>query len=359
MKNTLKRTITLLISVCLILSFVGCHKPGELAVTVGGEEFSSGFYACAFLAADTAARNRVYEESNSTTISDKVLFTKTIDGVTYAEWVKKQALEICKQMLAAKQLCEQNSVGTAEYLESAKNTAESTWKSNTEYFEKNGIGLESYKKFCAYEQYSTAYFDYLYGKDGPEEVTEDVLNKYITDNYVYVNALDVDVTKMDETKLAEQEKKFNDYIDRIKNGESFGKIYAESMDSTYTEDKTDDGTFSNTYSIVWGNKDTSYASDYFDKVKDMEENSFKIITDDTTVQGYKYMILIYKGKILSEKNSNLETIKSVALNDMKGDEFTEKIKKQAESVTAVENEKSTKQFKVDKVYQPDTSNYYY
>lgn len=359
MKNILKRTITLLICVCLVLSFAGCHKPGELAVTVGDEEFSSGFYACAFLSASVTAQNRVYDETGNTSISDKELFAKTIDGTPYAEWVKKQALEICKQMVAAKQLCEQNTVDTAKYIESAKTTAESEWKANTEYFEKNGIGLESYKKFCAYEQYSNAYFDYLYGEGGPEEVTDDVLNKYITDNYVYVNAIDADVTKMDETKLAEQEKKFNGYIDRIKKGESFAKIYSEVMESTYTEDTTDDGTFSNTYGIVWGNKDTSYESDYFDKVKEMEQNSFKIITDDTTVQGYKYMILIYKGNILSEKNTNLETIKGVALSDMKGDEFTEKLNKQTQSVTAVENEKSTKQFKVDKVYLPDTSNYYY
>ncbi len=359
MKNILKRTVTLLISVCLVLSLAACHRPGEIAVTVGGEEFSSGFYACAFLSASTAARNRVYEETGSSSISDKELFAKTIDGIGYTEWVKKQALEICKQMVAAKQLCEQNSVSTAEYLESAKTTAESEWKANTEYFEKNGIGLESYKKFCAYEQYSNAYFDYLYGEGGPEEVKDDVLNKYITDNYVYVNLLDVDVTGMDETKLAEQEKKFNDYIDRVKKGEKFAKIYAEATDTAYTEDATDDGTFSNTNGIIWGNKETYYENDYFDKVKDMEANSLKIVTDDTTVQGYKYMLLIYKGNILSEKNTKLEAIKGVAMNDMKGDEFAEILNKQAQSVTVAENEKSTKQFKVDKVYQPDTSNYYY
>ncbi len=359
MKNIFKRISALVICICLVLSFAGCHKPGELAVTVGGEEFSSGFYACAFLSADTQARNRIYSEASSSSVSDKVLHTKTIDGVSYSEWVKQEAIEIIKEMVAAKQLCEQNTVNTAEKLESAKVNAEKEWNANAEYFQKNGIGVESYKLFCAYEQYSGLYFDFLYGKNGPEEVKDDELNKYIKDNYAYVNAVDVDITNMDDTKKAEQEKKFNEYIDRVKKGESFAKIQAEVKGTEYNENEKDKDSFSNATAIVWGNKDTSYESDYFDKVKDMEENSFKIVTDDTTVSGYKYMILIYKGEILGEKNTNLETIKNVAITDMKGDEYMKKIEEKAKTVSAVENEKSTKQFKVDKVYQPTNSNYYY
>lgn len=357
MKKALMRLIAIMLIAVLSFSLAACHKPGELAVTVGGEEFSSGFYACAFLAADNEAQSRVYEEAekNGETVNVGNYLNKTIDGVLYPQWVKKRAIEICQQIVAAKKLCEQNNVSTADYLESAKNNAKTDWQTNREYFEKNGIGVESYQKFCAYEQYATAYFDYLYGKDGPSEVTDDVRNKFIKENYCVINAIDVDVTKMTEKQLEDQEKEFNGFIDRVKKGESFGKIYAEATGATYTEkdDVTDGKGFSFTSGMIWGAKGTSYESLLFDDVKDMEAGTFKIIKNNTAVEGYTYMILAYKGDIFDKKNPNIETIKTVALDDMKGDEFDKLLVEESKKITATENTKSTKQFKAEKIYYPE------
>ena len=362
MKNLLKRVMAAALCIMLVLTFTACHKPGETALTIEGEAFTSGFYACAFLSADNEAQNRVYEEATKNGETTTVLdyFEKTIDGKSYSEWVKARAIEICKQMMAAKKLCEENKVSTAEYLESAKTNAKTQWQSNQVYFEKNGIGLTSYQNFCAYEQYSVAYFDYLYGKDGPNEVKEDVLNKYIKDNYFYVNAIDVDVTKMTEQQLKDQEKEYNDFIVRVEKGESFGKIYAEAMGSTYSKDDdvTDGKGFSYSYGMIWGAEGTSYENIMFKDVKEIKENTFKIITNDTAVEGYKYMLLIYKGDILGEKNPNLEAIKTTALDDMKGDEFNEIIVNAAKNIVVNENIKATKQFKVEKVYYPENTGSY-
>lgn len=360
MKNLFKRAAAIFLVAVLAFSCAACHKPGELALTVGGEEFSSGFYACAFLAADNEAQQLVYEQASKQgiTITSKNMHTQKIDGVVYGDWVKNKTLEICKQMIAAKQLCEKSVVKTAEYLDNAKQTAKAEWQSNKDYFEKNGIGLESYQKFCAYQEYATAYFDYLYGKGGPEEVKDDVLNKYITDNYVYLNALSIDITAMTEKQQQDQEKKYKDYIERIKKGESFGKIYAEAQGTKYTEDKTDEGTFSHSYAMLWGGENTgSYESPFFADVKDLKKGEMKIIVNDKAVDGYKYMFMVYMGNILSEKNTNLDTIKATAMDAMKGDEFLGKINEQAKGVTLTENTKSTKQFKVENVYYPESTSY--
>ncbi len=361
MKNLLKRVMSLALCLMLVLTFAACHKPGETALTVDGEAFTSGFYACAFLAAYNEAQNRVYEEATEKgeNVTSLNYLQQTIDGKTYSDWVKSRAIDICKQMMAAKKLCEQNNVSTADYLESAKENAKTQWNSSREYFEKNGIGLQSYQTFCAYEQYATAYFDYLYGKEGPKEVTEDTLKEYVKENYFYVNAIDVDVTKMTEAQLADQEKEYNKLIDRVKAGESFGKIYAEAMGTTYSQsdDVTEANGFSYTSGMIWGAEGTAYENVLFKDVKDMKENTFKIITNDTAVEGYKYMLLIFKGDIFGEKNPNLEAIKSTALTDMKGDELSELLVNEAKNITATENTKATKQFKVDKVYYPESTTY--
>lgn len=360
MKSLIKRVAAFLLVSVLAFCLVACHKPGEIAITVGGEEFSSGFYACAFLAADNEAQELVYEQATEQgiTITSQNLYTQKIDGVVYSEWVKAKVQEICKQMIAAKQLCEKNVVNTAEYIESAKETAKSDWQSNKEYFEKNGIGLESYQKFCAYQEYANVYFDYLYGEGGPEEVTEDALNSYITENYVYINAISSDVTAMTEAQQLDQEKKYKEYIERIEKGESFGKIYAEVNGSTYTEDETDEGTFSHSYAMLWGGENTGdYESPFFADVKDLKKGEMKIIVNDTAVEDYKYMFMVYVGDILSEKNTNLDAIKTTAIDAMKGEEFLSVINEQAKNVTLTENTKSTKQFKVENVYYPDTTSY--
>ncbi len=360
MKNIIKKTVVFILVTLFIFSFTGCHKPGEIAVTVGDEEFTSGFYACAFLAADNAAQELVYEQATEQgiTITSRNLYSQKIEGVVYSEWVKAEVQEIFKQMLAAKQLCEKNTVKTADYLESAKASAKTEWQSNKEYFEKNGIGLESYQKFCAYQEYATAYFEYLYGKDGPEEVTEDVLNKYIKENYVYLNALSCDITEMTEKQQQDQEKKYKGFIERIEKGESFGKIYTEVQGGTFTEDKTDDGTFSNSYAMLWGSENTgSYESPFFADVKDLKKGEMKIIVNDKAVDNYKYMFLVYIGDILSENNTNLDAVKAAALDSMKSEEFLGLLDEQAKDVTFTENTKSTKQFKVENVYYPDTTGY--
>ena len=360
MKKALIRISAFLLIAVLCLAAAGCHKPGEIAMKAGDEEFTSGFYACAFLAADNEAQQLVYEQATEqgVTVTAKNLYTQKIDGVVYADWVKARVQEIFKEMIAAKQLCEKNVVNTAEYLDNAKTTAKQEWQTNKDYFEKNGIGLESYQKFCAYQEYVNAYFEYLYGKDGPEEVKEDVLNKYITENYVYLNAISLDITGMTEQQQQDQEKKYLDFADRIKKGEKFGKIYADVNNIEYKEDKTDEGAFSNSYAMLWGTDKTgSYESPFFNDVKDMKKGETKVFVNDKAAEGYKYMFMVYMGDILSEKNTNLEQIKAAALDSMKGKEFSEKIDAAAKDVNVEEITKSTKQFKVEKIYYPDSTSY--
>ena len=361
MKKALIRVFAVLLIVVLSLGVVGCHKPGEIAVTIEDEKFTSGFYACVFLAADNEARELISKQATeqNITITEKNLYEQKIDGVLYADWVKAKVTENFKMLIAAKNLCEKNSVDTASALETAKATAKTEWQNNREYFEKNGIGLESYQKFCAYQQYSTSYFDYLYRKGGVEEVTEDTINKFVQENYVYVDIISKNITDMTDAQKQDEEKKFKEYVDRIKKGESFGKIVAEINTTTYTEDKTDEGTFSHSQAMILGSENAGeyFVSPLFDTVKGYKKGDIKVLVTEKAIDGYTYMLLGYFGDILSEKNTSLTDIKEDALYAMKNDEFVKKIEDAAKDIVVKENKKSTKQFKVQKVYYPATVNY--
>ena len=61
MKN-FKRIIALALVFLMAVSFVGCHKKNEIAVTVGDVEFTSAYYMCALINADSEAKTKVQEE---------------------------------------------------------------------------------------------------------------------------------------------------------------------------------------------------------------------------------------------------------------------------------------------------------
>ena len=60
MKN-FKKIIALALAALMLLSFAGCHKKDEVAVTIGDVEFTSAYYMCALINADSEAKSKVYE----------------------------------------------------------------------------------------------------------------------------------------------------------------------------------------------------------------------------------------------------------------------------------------------------------
>ena len=57
MRN-IKRIIALALGLLMALSFAGCHKKNEIAVTIGDVEFTSAYYMCALVNADSEAKGK-------------------------------------------------------------------------------------------------------------------------------------------------------------------------------------------------------------------------------------------------------------------------------------------------------------
>ena len=59
--KALKRLFVILLAVAMIVTVVGCHPKDEVAVTIGDFEFTSAYYMCALMAADSEAKSKVDE----------------------------------------------------------------------------------------------------------------------------------------------------------------------------------------------------------------------------------------------------------------------------------------------------------
>ncbi len=360
MFKNIKRIAALVLAIALCFVFAGCHKKGETAVKVSYEnyedEFTSGFYACALLYADMEGQQKVSENATEEQLADADFdyLTQKIDGKEYKTWVKERALGICKEVFAYKVLCEENKVKTADALADASEMAATYWSSYySEMMTPNGVSLDTFKTYTEYQEYSTAYFNHLYGEGGTKEIPAKEINTFLKEKYAYVNVLSVDISKYGEEQVEEKQKEFNAYLKRLKKGENFGKIYAEANDSEYKANDKDKGIFNNDSASVWGAKGTMYENDYYNNVIGLKNGQAKVFTTDD--DNGKNIILVVKGDIMQEGNTYLETLKDNVRHELKDEEYKKEITAFLSKITLKEFKWATKPFKVDKIVYPDYS----
>ena len=85
--SLIKKLSAIICVLALLMSFTGCHKKDEIAVTVGDVKFTSAYYMCAFVMADTEARQKVSENlsEEEQSSADVDIYSKKIDGKKYFE----------------------------------------------------------------------------------------------------------------------------------------------------------------------------------------------------------------------------------------------------------------------------------
>ncbi len=360
MVKNIKRAAAVLLAVVICLSFTACHEKGEIAVKVSydtfSEDFTSGFYACAFVYADNDAQSYLYENLTADQLySEDFDYQKQkIEGMTYSEWVKARALEICKELFANRIKCEQNNIDTTEYITDANEAAEYQWDNYgySETMPENGVSFETYKKYQQYVYMSDAYFDFIYGEGGEKEIPAADIETVMNTDYAYVNVLSLDVTNLEDADLTAKQAEFEAYAERVKNGENFGKIYAEANETEYTEEENNSGVFSNSLATVWAKENTTYATEYFEYAEDLQNGEIKV----TTIEDgdYKYLAIILRGDITDEANEYLDMLKSTIRHDMKDEDFSAEMDKLIAQITLEEIKSATKPFKVKNIKYPDS-----
>lgn len=351
----LKRFLALALCLAVIFSLAACHRANERALKVNGSDYAAGFYSCALVFADIEGQQKVYETLGESAAANYL--TQTLDGVDYISWVKNRAIEKCKENEFYKAMCEDLMLDTAKYTEQYVEMADMYWDyyGYKAIFEQNGVGRGTFRSYMGIDGYKDAYFEHLYGEKGTKEVPKDDIKKALTDNFAVADILSVSLTGKTDVEAAELETKFSGYAKKLMNNEKFDKIYAEENGVTYKEDEKNKETFSYDYATILGNDKTNYESEVYADVKDMKIGEVKLVTkvnDEGKETETKTLYLIFKGDILKEGNSQAKTLNDVALRFLKLEEFNKENAPLIKALTVEENEKITKQFKVDKIKYP-------
>lgn len=359
--NILKRFFALMLTLALIITcFAGCHKKGEIAVKIGDVEFTSGYYACALVFADTEARAKVEEGLSEDELKEEVKYWKhQIDKTDYTEWVENTTLDNLKELAAIKTLCAENKIELdSETVSLAVSNAEYLWDSYgySALMEANGVSKETFIAYMKDSYLADEYFEFLYGKGGEKEIAADKISKQLTDNYVLVNKLEVSFSGLKDEEKTEKKNQFTGYEASLKDGsKNFEEIYLaynniKAEDHKHEEPEDGEKVPQDQHATVLGNEDTDYASDHFKTAKDMTVGEVKLITLDDDAG----LVLLVK-KDISADSYYVEEFDTMLRKDIVGDTFTDDLAKYGKELKCDVNTSSTKQFKVKNITYPQAA----
>lgn len=362
MKN-IKRIFSAAAALLMALSFTACHKKDEIAVTVGDIEFTSAYYMCALINADAEAKSKVEEavteaDADADT-SDIDYYSEKIDGKSFVEWVEDTALDYLKEIAAYKTLCAENELEVSDEDKStAEMYAEYYWSSYgySSYFEPNGVGEATYKRYMLDSYYSSLYFEHLYAEGGEKEIAIDDVKTKLYDNFVIADMLSSgSISSKTDDEKTEVKNTYNSYYEDLKNGKkSFEEIYKEVNGTDDSEDTDNDSAETekpkDEYASLLGSEDTSYTSDHYETVKGMAVNEVKLVEleDDGG-----YVILIKRD--IQDDEYYLKNLDITVRHMIADDEYEEDIAKYATELDCNVNDYAVKQFKVKKIKVPEAS----
>ena len=357
MKN-IKRVFALALVLVMALAVAACHPKDEVAVKIGDVEFSSAYYMCALINADSEAKSRVQEElSEDEASADVDYYSKKLDDKDFVTWVEDTAMDSLKEIAANKTLCKENNLEIPEEdLQNAETYASYYWSSYgySAYFEPNGVGQSTYTQYMKDSYYASVYFEHLYGEGGEKEISADTVKTKMYDNFIVADLLEVSFSEKSDDEITALKDKINGYAAELKNGKkTFEEVYKDyngTTDEAEEENDTHEDHPKDEYATILGSSDTVYASEHYETVKAMATGEVKVIELDDNAG----LVLAVKQDI-SADSYYLDTLDMTTRHLIADEEYEKDIKEYAAKMECEVNDYAVKQFKVKKIVEPSAS----
>jgi hypothetical protein len=332
----------------------------------------------------------------------------TADGAfSYEEYIRNSTLKVLKRFAALLTIVEEKNLTLDENtINLAKVQSQYLWYVGCDYstyqqygesaynyftpygiyFEANDVAYSTYEQYNIYEATYSYYFEKLYGEGGEKEISKEDLTKNMTENYAVIDAmvfsyLDSDNKKLSDEKIKEIKEKAEGYAERINAGEEFKDIYDEyneekkasenkndyssststtssTVSSTSSVESTTSGTTSSgtqeenkfkpeSYTIVIGADETSYASSVYDDVIKLDNNVATVIHEEDSS---RYVLLVRRDMTAEEyENYWLDLLKVDIYYALKQDEFNTDVDKKGEGLAFYEDTHATDAFEVEDI----------
>ena len=180
MAKAKKITAALTAALICTASLTACSDT-SYAMTAGDSKINAGIYIYNELTEMSYQMTMMYYQNGIT----KDYFDQKVDGKAFDEYLSDYALTATKEYAAI--VDKFNELGLTlsdEDLKSINDSISSTWDSQGEFYEYEGISKESVKLALKGSKMRDELFDYYYAEGGEEAVSDDEMVKYLDDNYL-------------------------------------------------------------------------------------------------------------------------------------------------------------------------------
>lgn len=161
-------------------------------MTVGDSKINAGIYIYNELTEMSYQMTMMYYQKGI----KKDYFDQKVDGKAFDEYLSDYALTATKEYAAV--VDKFNELGLTlsdEDIKSINNSISSTWDSQGEFYESEGISKESVKLALKGSKMREELFDHYYAEGGEEAVSDDEMVKYLDDNYLRYKSISFAKTK--------------------------------------------------------------------------------------------------------------------------------------------------------------------
>ena len=381
MKRSVRNSILTLICGAAVAAAGSCSTAQTYPVTVDGMQFRAGLYILEQQAALSEAASKLSDEQPDLDTSAEGFdyFTQTVEGQKFGDWINAKALDNCREYVAVTRLFDQYGLEvTADEKKNINDNVNQLWTQENsyaqyfygvdivgQYYEKFGIGEQSYKDLQVEGLKRDKLFEHLYGEGGQLAATQDEINDSLKNDYLALNYFPFELTSSDAKT----------YADRITAGETYEAVYrdyaqaladseaakaaagSESEDGTDSTDSTETAEPAEASTVEEAEKDSliqiikkssgSPSEDFINQASAMNVGDVKVITVEAEAATRTYVV--QRLDILAYPDKTADTINTVR-SDLKSDEYTEMLK-EAGSAYTLTTDSSINLYKPEKLIE--------
>lgn len=307
------RSAAVLSSAAVLVSASGCADT-TWSFRTDDKTLSSGAWILHTYSAFYAAVDKYQEDSGETFDAAKTNMAELkIEGKDASDWIYEEAKKTAVAQMSMEKLAKDLKVkiDESELAQSTKDYKAMYNMYQKDIMETMGVSVDTYCDVNARGRYlSSQIFQALYGKGGTQEVTDEALKKYYTDNYVdyyYITGKLTTTNDDGETESVDDETKdkimnrFGQYATMLNGGKTI-----EEMETQYKTDFEVESVPSTKNAVNF--EKSTMNEDLKAFLKDLEEKKAGV----KEIDGTYYMV--YKGSI-AEKAEKIREVDDTKQED--------------------------------------------
>lgn len=264
-KRILSAVAAVVLAVASVMGFSGCSSQVNYAMEIDGEKIPAGLYILFSGYSYQQAQQKLKEEKpDLDTSAEGFDYTaQKVSDMDFMDYVKQETLNYCKRYVAVEKLFDQlNITFDSDEKSDINNSVNSQWDYEVpdwisssmpyikgfatvgDYYESIGVSKSSLKLYITDTMKATKVFNYYYGEGGIEEVSKADKEKWLEENYALCRYFPISIKDSSgnviesKTELAIIKQKAEEYVKKLKDGESYKDVYNEYIEYSKAQTST-------------------------------------------------------------------------------------------------------------------------